>query len=163
MRGKIWIGLGGLFVVGLIFAGVLLSSGSDQVTAFVDVNLIPMTEEIVLPGQTVLTQGDVILKIGPVDEVKVPRGAQVIDGSGKYLLPGLADMHMHTRPDWNDGEIWPVSPLDLYLANGVTIVRDFGPTGNEILHPLQWRDEIDAGTQIQQSSKGPGRVCAREL
>ncbi|RLD08124.1 MAG: hypothetical protein DRI65_03080 [Chloroflexota bacterium] len=158
MRGKGWIYLSGTLLFLLVCAAVLVSFGSNQFTAFVDVNLVPMTGEKVLPGQTVLVRGYEIVQIGPVDEVRVPLNARVIDGSGKYLLPGLADMHMHTRQDWDDQALWPVSPLALYLANGVTTVRDLGPTGSEITYPLQWRDEIDAGTRIGPQILASGKI-----
>jgi hypothetical protein len=55
---------------------------------------------------------------------------------------------MHTRADWEDREIWPVDPLYLYLANGVTTVRDFAPSGSPLNYALQWREEISAGTRV---------------
>ncbi len=158
MQNKIWVYLTGILLIIIICAGVFVSIGQEQVTAFVDVNLIPMTEEKVVPGQTVLVQGGEIIEIGPVDEVKVSNRYQVIDGSGKYLLPGLADMHMHTRQDWEDQALWPVSPLALYLANGVTTIRDLGPTGNVITFPLEWKDEIEAGTRIGPRIFASGKI-----
>jgi hypothetical protein len=158
MREKAWIYLIGLMVIVFICAGVFASSGTDQVTAFVDVNLIPMAENKVMPGQTILIRGGEIVQIGPVDEVRVPKNAQVIDGAGKYLLPGLADMHMHTREDWDDREQWAVSPLVLYLANGVTTIRDLGPTGEIITYPLQWRDEIEAGIRTGPRLFASGKI-----
>ena len=69
------------------------------------------------------------------NQVKIPRNAKVIDGQGAYLMPGLADMHVHLRNDW------PLSQLDMYLANGVTTVRDLD--GRDFM--LKWRAEIKAG------------------
>ena len=69
---------------------------TKQTIAFTHVNLIPMTSEKVIEDQTVLVKGLEIVAIGDSDTVKIPRGAQVIDGKGAYLMPGLADMHMHT-------------------------------------------------------------------
>lgn len=158
MRGKKWLLLSGMLIFTLICAAVFVSSGSNQFTAFVNVNLIPMTEEAVLPGQTVLIKGTEIVQIGPVEEVRVPINAQVIDGSGNYLLPGLADMHMHTRQDWDDRGIWPVSPLILYLANGVTTIRDLGPVGSDITYPLEWRNEIDDGTRLGPRIFASGKI-----
>ena len=59
----------------------------------------------------------------------------MVDGDGAYLMPGLADMHVHLTGEW------PLPQLDLYLANGVTTVRDLD--GRDFM--LQWRDEIKAG------------------
>jgi hypothetical protein len=60
-------------------------------------------------------------------------------------MPGLADMHMHLRYNWMS-DTWPVSPLKLYLANGVTTIRCFGPRGKSGRYALKWRQEIDAGS-----------------
>ena len=122
------------------------SPEKDPVTAFVNVSLVPMTSEIVILGQTVLVRGDRIVAVGSSDKIRVPRKAVVIDGAGAWLMPGLADMHMHTQYDWI-GPAWPVMPLKLYLANGVTTVRCFGPLGGPPDHVLKWREEVKKGKQ----------------
>ena len=121
---------------------------SEQVIAFRNVNLVTMTSETVVASQTVLVRGTEIVALGGSDEIQIPAGAQVIDGNGAYLMPGLADMHIHTRPDWDDRGVWPVNPLKLYLANGVTTVRDMTPAGSHPTYALQWRDKIRAGSRI---------------
>lgn len=110
--------------------------------AFTHVNLIPMSTENVIQDQTVLIFGSMIVGMGDSDEIRIPEDAEVINGNGAYMMPGLADMHMHTRADWEDPEVWPVNPLFLYLANGVTTIRDFSPYGSPIDYALQWRKEI---------------------
>jgi len=122
----------------IIILSLLIGMGcgeGERITAFKDVTLVPMTAEKIIEHQTVLVKGDRIFKIGPADKIDIPQNASVIDGAGAYLMPGLADMHVHLREDW------PLHPLDLYLANGVTTVRDLD--GREFM--LQWRDEINAG------------------
>ncbi|MGD9044201.1 MAG: amidohydrolase family protein [Desulfobacterales bacterium] len=116
----------------------------EKVTAFVNVNLVPMTEEIIIPEQTVLVKGARITAVGPSNAIDIPDNSVVIDGSGFYLIPGLADMHIHTDTRWLNGG-WPVSPFDLFLANGVTTIRDFGPKGAPTGFALRWRDEIKKG------------------
>src|SRR5690554_1470754 len=64
----------------------------DTVHAFTNVNLLPMTHEQVLENQTVLVRDGIIADLGPADEITVPAGAVTIDGSGRYLMPGLAEM-----------------------------------------------------------------------
>lgn len=135
----------------LLLAGCSVSDGGGQpsptgghITVFTHVNLVPMTGEVVLEDHAVAVQGDRIIAIAPTDQIEVSAGATVIDGGGAYLMPGLADMHMHTRERWL-GDDWPVSPLFLYLANGVTTVRDFGPAGEDRAYPLRWRKAIAAG------------------
>jgi imidazolonepropionase-like amidohydrolase len=122
-------------------------SERGEITAITHVNLVPMTGEMIIEDQTVLVQGPQIVATGDSDVLRVPEGATVIDGNRAYLMPGLADMHMHTRQDWADRDSWPVNPLNLYLANGVTTIRDFAPQGSSLTYVLQWRDEIHAGTR----------------
>ncbi len=53
-----------------------------------------------------------------------------------------------TPADWDDRDIWPTNPLSLYLANGVTTVRDFAPEGSPLTYALEWQNEIEAGLRI---------------
>lgn len=122
------------------------SERNQQVTAFKNINLVPMTDETIVKDQTVLVKGEMIIEIGSPRDIKIPENAIVIEGAGSYLMPGLADMHMHTRPDWVTD--YPVSPLNLYLANGVTTIRCFGPSGGSGKYVLRWRDEIKKGKRI---------------
>ena len=126
-------------------------------TAFIHVNVIPMTHESLEMDQTVLIAGDRIVDVGPADKVSIPPNARIINGEGGYLMPGLADMHMHTRQDWESRE-WPVSPLLLSLANGVTTIRDFGPLGDELTYTLEWRDQIKAGERVGPTIYASGRI-----
>ena len=110
----------------------------ERMTAFKNVHLIPMTEEKIIANQTVVVKGDRIHQIGPVDEIEIPSNARIIDGQGAYLMPGLADMHVHLKGDW------PLPQLDLYLANGVTTIRDLD--GRDFM--LRWRNEIKGGKRM---------------
>ena len=101
-----------LFTVGLRAASI----------AFVDVTVIPMDSERVLPGQTVLVGGDRIVRVGPSATVTVPDGAVRIDGRGKFLIPGLGEMHGHNPPVGSSQE-YIENTYFLFLANGVTTVR----------------------------------------
>ncbi len=111
---------------------------NTRMTAFENVHLVPMTENEIVANQTVVVRGDRIHQIGPVDDIKIPSGARIIDGQGAYLMPGLADMHVHLKGDW------PLPQLDLYLANGVTTVRDLD--GRDFM--LRWREEINGGKRL---------------
>lgn len=117
---------------------------SEDSIAFLNVNLVPMTDERIMADQTVLVKGDRIVATGPSERIEVPQNSNIIDGNGAYLMPGLADMHVHTRDNWElwMGD-WPVSPLLLYLANGVTTIRCFGPQTSGYVH--RWRDKIKNG------------------
>jgi dihydroorotase-like cyclic amidohydrolase len=69
-----------------------------------------MTEEKIIKNQTVLIKGKKIIQIGPSNNIEAPRNSKIINGEGAFLMPGLTDMHMHTRDDWLS-PVWPVSPL----------------------------------------------------
>lgn len=129
----------------------------DATTAFVHVNLVPMTGEMVEKEQTVLIAGDRIVAVGPGRSVRLPEGVTIIDGAGAFLMPGLADMHVHTREDW-ESDAWPVSPLLLYLANGVTTIRDFGPSGRELTYARDWAGEIAAGDRVGPTIYTSGKI-----
>lgn len=113
-----------------------LPAGDANVTAFVDVNVIPMDSERVLQSQTVIVEGERILEIGPADGVAVPEDAVVIDGRGRYLIPGLGEMHAHVPTGEAAGEV-----LFLYLSQGITTARGMlGQPGH-----IELRDRLASG------------------
>ncbi len=111
---------------------------NDQPVAFVDVNVAPMDREQVLSGQTVVVRDGKIVELGSSDRVKVPVGALRIDGRGKYLMPGLADLHVHLL---YYNERHNAAMLKLYVANGVTTILNL--TGTP--HHLNLRAKIKSG------------------
>lgn len=110
----------------LLTALLLISVFSTwaETTAFVGVNVIPMDRERVIANQTVIVRNGTISEIGDAANVKVPKDAVTVDGKGKYLIPGLVDMHTHLL---SDGDEYPdsIAPdeLRVMVANGVTTVR----------------------------------------
>ena len=94
----------------------------EPVVAFVDVNVVPMNRDGVLEHQTVIVRGNRIAEVGPASRVRAPAGATTVNGSGKYLMPGFAEMHGHF-PSPNAGPELTENVLFLYVANGVTTVR----------------------------------------
>lgn len=98
------------------------SGHSEAITAFVDVTVIPMDRERRIPGQTVLVRGDRIIEIGPMARVKVPAGGVRVDGRGKFLIPGLAEMHAHI-PGGQATDTVVERTLFLYVAGGITTIR----------------------------------------
>jgi hypothetical protein len=107
----------------------------NLVVAFQNVNVIPMDSERVLEDQTVIVRDGVIELIGDSAQVQVPNEAFIVDGQGKYLIPGLVDMHVHVI---NENE------LLLFAAHGVTSVRNMWGGMNGTDH-LGWRAQIEAG------------------
>lgn len=112
-----------LFLVLSIVSSFALGAGA-QTTAFIGVNVVPMDRERILANQTVIVKDGVITEIGDARRVKVPGGAVRVDGTGKYLIPGLVDMHTHLL---SDSDEYPdsIAPdeLRVMVANGVTTVR----------------------------------------
>jgi len=93
---------------------------------------------------SVAVEGDRIVYAGPAATIRVPPAANVVDGSGKFLIPGLWDMHIHTFfGDWVPGGREVTLPL--LLANGVTGARDMGSDLEPILDA---RKDVESGKQI---------------
>ena len=131
-----------------LFLSVLcLSAGvaTAQPLAFTDVTVIDVAGGTAEPGMTVVVTGDRITGVGPSVEVEVPADAAVIDARGKYLIPGLWDMHTHHS--WHS--------FGLHIANGVTGVRDMGISTLSLAEIEALRQEVSAGREI-----GPRVVAA---
>lgn len=109
-------------------------------TAFVNVNVVPMDRERVIERQTVIVRDGRIAEIGPADKIRIPNGAAQIDGTGKYLMPGLAEMHGHIPPP-NAPKEYTEAVLFLYVANGITTVRGMLGAPNQ----LELRDRTNRG------------------
>jgi imidazolonepropionase-like amidohydrolase len=113
--------------------------------AIVDVTVVPMIGDAELPHQTVIVRRDRIVLIAPSAGLAIPAGTTTIDGAGKWLMPGLADMHVHV---WRDDE------LTMYVAAGVTTIRNMWG----IPEHVTWRSEIARGVRF-----GPTLVTAGSL
>jgi imidazolonepropionase-like amidohydrolase len=111
--------------------------------AIVGGTLIDGTGSAPVADSVVLIDGEQIISAGPRSQVKIPKGAQVLDARGKYLLPGLWDMHSH----FFKAEFGPA-----YLAAGVTTVRD---VGNEFEFVTTLRDAFRNGRGL-----GPSMLLA---
>jgi imidazolonepropionase-like amidohydrolase len=125
-------------------AAVILSPGAQAadhpVVAFENVNVIPMDRDRILRRQSVIVRDGRIAEIGAAGKVKVPSGALRVAGDGKYLMPGLAEMHGHLPGVGATSEVVE-SWFFLYVANGVTMVRGMiGDTVN-----LEQRASVAAG------------------
>jgi imidazolonepropionase-like amidohydrolase len=129
------------------FLAVLLASTAGAATppaptrhvVFVGVNVVPMTGDTVIRDAAVLVSDGRISAVGPTASIAAPRDARVINASGKYLMPGLAEMHAHV-PGAQADAAYRDDVLLLYVANGVTLAR--GMLG-EPMH-LQMRADLAA-------------------
>lgn len=97
-----------------------LTQGSFAITG---VNVIPMSADTVFRNATVLVQDGRIAAVGPARSVRIPPGTRTIDGTGKYLIPGLADMHGHLYTDGEVADSLAPYELGVFLANGITTAR----------------------------------------
>ncbi len=115
------------------------ATGSAQgVVVIRDVTVIPMTGATPTERQSVVVRDGLIAEIGPSARVRVPAGATVVNGTGKYLIPGLFEMHAHVSKA-------RASALGLYVVHGVTTIRDQGSEHAEV---LRWRREIRDGARV---------------
>lgn len=114
----------------------------NQGTAvFENVNVVPMDQEQILENQTVIVLDGIITEISDSYAVEVPPDALRIPGDGRYLIPGLTDMHVHVKDE---------NELLLFAANGVTTIRNmWGGAGALRLmgfpDHLVWREQIENG------------------
>jgi hypothetical protein len=116
--------LGLAFVVALIatgagrLSGAMLQSARDNASvAFVHVTVVDGTGAAARSDQTVVTSGDRIRAVGPSSTVRIPRGAHLIDSTGRFVIPGLWDAHIHPRYEGIDH-------FRLLIANGITSARN---------------------------------------
>ena len=140
---EIWPRVGILVGSLAFFAWVVSSTQAAEVGtyAFVDVTVVPMDQERVIERQTVLVDNGHIAAIGPVGETEIPDTSTRIDGSGTFLMPGLAEMHGHfPNPNPEIPDRWRDDLLLLYVANGVTTVR--GMQGRD--HHLELRNKVES-------------------
>jgi imidazolonepropionase-like amidohydrolase len=141
-----------LFVVAAISL-CASSAAADRPIAFTHVNVIDMTGGPMEQDMTVVIAGPRIVEVVKSRRARLPKAAQVVDGRGKYLIPGLWDMHVHRvfgdwLPEWTGEKV----SLPLFVANGVTGVRDMG---GDLAVLKRWRSEVASGKLL-----GPQMVIA---
>ncbi len=137
---------------------VFISPALGQTTAFVGVSVIPMDRERVLANQTVVVRNGVIAEIGDAKKVKIPKDAVTVDGTGKYLIPGLVDMHTHLLSDDDLPDKYAEDELKIMVANGVTTCRFMIGTPEQlVLRARSARNEIIAPTIWSASPHLTGR------
>lgn len=126
-----------------LFAGMAQQPiDKDREVVFKSVNVVPMDREQILENQVVVMKNGKIQSVSDAKKAKYRKNALVIDASGRYLMPGLAEMHAHVPPV---DDLEPMKDvLLLFAANGVTTIR--GMLG----HPmhLELRKMINSGALI---------------
>ena len=132
-----WLSARSALVLAVV-ACVPSARAGEDVVVIRDVTVLPMTAAGPLPRHTVVVRDSRIAALGPNEQVSVPPGATELDGAGKYLIPGLFEMHAHTSKT-------RASALGLYVVHGVTTLRDQGSEHAEV---LRWRSEVRAGERV---------------
>jgi imidazolonepropionase-like amidohydrolase len=121
------------FFAGVALAAAAASTVAAQAIAVTRVTVIDGTSSRPRANQTVIVDGNRIVSVGPATSARIPAAARVVDGRGKFLVPGFWDMHVHTAITGGR------DLLALYVANGVTGVRDMAGTWDTL---TTWRSEI---------------------
>lgn len=130
-----------LLLLNLLAASASAQAGGAQQSrplVLTHLTVIDVASTEAMPDMTLVITGERITALGKSGSVRLPRGAQVVDARGKYLIPGLWDMHVHLS--WTKATALPV-----LIANGVTSVRDVGGRLPEL---DEWRTKIAAGLLI---------------
>lgn len=109
----------------------------EATLAITNCNVITMKSDKVLHHKTILISNDKILKIVPATQWSNKENITTINGSGKYIIPALAEMHIHA----NEYSNWI---FDMLLSYGVTTIRVMA--GNEAV--LKWRDSVNNNLKI---------------
>jgi imidazolonepropionase-like amidohydrolase len=133
--------LANLFLLLLSFP-LASPASSSEALVLQHVTVIDGTGRAPQPDQTVVIVGNRITAIGPPGRTKFDKSARVIDARGKFLIPGLWDMHVHLAgvsadPSWSKNTLLP-----LLLANGITGTRDMGGDLDVL---LSWKRDIESG------------------
>jgi imidazolonepropionase-like amidohydrolase len=124
-----------IFIFTTLLFTVITAGQESDVLVISSVNLIDVETGQVVPNSTVVIQGEQIVSIGDIADNSLLQSAQIIDGSGAYLIPGLWDVHVHLSYQRE-------SAILALVANGITFVRDTGSILSEI---EAWRGQIASG------------------
>jgi imidazolonepropionase-like amidohydrolase len=106
--------------------------------AITNVTVIDVDAGELRPAQTILIAGDTIAAIGPAGSIDLPARTRTLDGRGRFVVPGLWDMHTHAHRDGRAGWQYPA-----YLAHGVTGIRDAGTFADSA---TAWRERLRTDT-----------------
>ncbi|HEY7096456.1 MAG TPA: amidohydrolase family protein [Terriglobales bacterium] len=112
----------------------------NKTMAIVGGTLIDVHTGEEIQNSVILVRGQRVLQVGVAGKQEIPRDAEIVDAHGKWIIPGLIDMHAHVSMDDSDQ-----LPLRLYLANGVTTVRD---PGGYVTLSRMLKEHIEAGRRI---------------
>jgi imidazolonepropionase-like amidohydrolase len=139
----------GLFILTFSLASIVaMTQTRSRPIVFTHATVIDATGADTHSDMVIIVTGETITEIGKFGKIEFPKNSQVIDATGKFLIPGLWDMHVHLT---KAGE----NTLPLFIANGVTSVRDMG---GDYVEVLKWRKEAADGTRLAPRIKTPGAL-----
>lgn len=149
-RTRPWLhGLAALAIAGAIPAAVNAQQPAPALV-FDGVTVIDVEQGNAIPAQRVVVVGNRITAVGSASSAEIPKGAKVVDARGKYLIPGLWDLHVHPDPPHEFGLFH-----SLLIANGVTGTRIPYLATATIEEQVAWRTEVTAGIRV-----GPRQLLA---
>jgi len=135
----------------LLFVALLCSTACGRTglhrLAVTHATVINPSDASPRPDTTVIIANHRIIEVGPSKTVKIPPGSQVVDASGRFLIPALWDMHVHTENAERD--------FPMFVANGVLGVRNMAGVAKDV---FRWREETASGRMV-----GPQIVAAGPL
>ena len=147
-------GIAGQLTLTLVVQGLLVTAAAAQATparfAITHVTVIDVERGGRLRDRTVLVEGHRITQVAPSASARTPAGITIVDGRGKYLIPGLWDMHVHALQSGRAPWMFP-----LLIATGVTGVRD---TGAPLDSLLVYRPRVAAGDMLGPRIVGAGPI-----
>jgi hypothetical protein len=141
------LSLQSLVLVLLLLTTTVWAQTAPRSLALAHVTVINPSDSSPYPDRTVLIANDRIVQVGPSKTVKTPTGALIVDASGKFLIPALWDMHVHTENAERD--------FPMFIANGVLGVRNMAGVAKDV---FRWREETASGKML-----GPQIVAAGPL
>lgn len=130
-----------LFIIVLSLRSSVLFAQENHTIAIEDVSMIDVDNGEILDKQSILINGNTIIAISDFGELAIPEKAQRINGSGKFILPGLIDGHTHMSANQNRE-----NDLEAMLRSGITSVRDMG--GNATIYKKLAQQAHDGEIQI---------------
>lgn len=135
------------FAAALLLACPAAMAAGRPSLAITDVSIVDVEHGGLVGPRTVLIADGRIVSIDAPSDAAIPRNAERIDGHGRFLMPGLVDMHVHlfNNASHRPSNTWS---FPMYVANGVTGVREMAAVADDIATVKQWRRAIDGGSLV---------------
>jgi len=131
-----------LLLLSLGCTGIFKGIAQEKFTVIKNVNVISMQSEEIKKSQTIVIKDGFIVGIDTITKISIPKNSIIIEASGRYIMPGLADMHVHlTHPEASYFAEDNNATMNLFLANGVTTIRNVWGSADL----LEFKKEVNSG------------------